>query len=201
MPSHSPVKHQVRIIGGQWKRTPIAVVDAPGLRPTPDRVRETVFNWIGPRIVGARCLDLFAGTGALGLEAASRGAARVVSIEPHRTAAHALALIVQRLSASAVDLRQLDAERALNILSRASERFDVIFLDPPFGQEWLPKVLPAVRSLLATGGLIYVESERALIGTDIFPYDLCVFRQDTAGQVHYHLLTEAPSSAPPEPTP
>lgn len=201
MVTRTPSKHQVRIIGGRWKRTPIAVVNAPGLRPTPDRVRETLFNWLGPRIAGARCLDLFAGTGALGLEAASRGAAHVVSVEPHRAAALALRALVERLSAQAIDLRQTDAEHALVALTRAQTQFDLIFLDPPFGQAWLPCLLARVRALLAPGGLIYVESERALTPDEISPCALCVFRQDTAGQVHYHLLAEASPPTPLEPTP
>ena len=96
-PAAAPRKHQVRIIGGQWKRTPLIVPELDGLRPTPDRVRETVFNWLGQTLEGKRCLDLFAGTGALGFEAASRGAARVVSVEPHRAAATAIRQTIAKL--------------------------------------------------------------------------------------------------------
>ena len=171
---------KVRIIGGDWKRTPLAVVDAPGLRPTPDRVRETLFNWLGQRLDDWRCLDLYAGTGALGLEAASRGASRVVLVERDARAATALRAAKTRLEADAV-----------TYLSGPRDRFDLVFLDPPFGSTELERVLPRLAAVLAPGAAVYVESDRPL-EPDQPPLSalpgLVVHRADKAGQVHYHLL-------------
>jgi 16S rRNA (guanine(966)-N(2))-methyltransferase RsmD len=183
---------KVRIVGGDWKRTPLAVVDAPGLRPTPDRVRETLFNWLGQRLDGWRCLDLFAGTGALGLEAASRGAARVVLVERDPRALAALRAAKDRLKADAVEVVQADA---LSWAAGTRERFDLVFLDPPFDAGLLARALPLAAGLLAEGGAIYVESDRALAAGDpllaAVP-GLSVHRADKAGQVHYHLLLSDP---------
>ena len=116
--------HRLRIVGGQWKRTPIAVPDVAGLRPTPDRVRETLFNWLGQKLGARRCLDLFAGTGALGFEAASRGAEQVVLVERDRRAAAAIAATIERLRAPGVRLVVGDAFDALNRLAQSGEAFD-----------------------------------------------------------------------------
>jgi 16S rRNA (guanine(966)-N(2))-methyltransferase RsmD len=185
-PSAPPSK--VRIIGGVWKRTPLAVVDLPGLRPTPDRVRETLFNWLGQDLDGWRCLDLYAGTGALGFEAASRGAARVVLVEREPKAVAALNEAKARLHADQVDVVQGDAAAWLR---RTAERFDLVFVDPPFDSAELARVLPAACAVLAPGGALYVES-----GTPLTPDSplmaalpgLELHRADKAGQVHYHLL-------------
>jgi len=186
-PASVPAK--VRIVGGRWKRTPLQVVDAAGLRPTPDRVRETVFNWLGQDLDGWRVLDLYAGTGALGLEAASRGAARVVLVERDARAADALRAVRARLHAeSQVEVVQGDA---LSWLQRTGERFDLVFLDPPFGSAELARVLPRIAAVLAPGAALYVESD-APLSPDAPPLsavpDLIAHRADRAGQVHYHLF-------------
>lgn len=151
---------QVRIIGGDWKRTPLAVVDVEGLRPTPDRVRETLFNWLGQRLEGAACLDLFAGTGALGFEAASRGARRVLMIERNAKAAAQLRAIKARLNAASVEVAEADGMRLGAGLPQHS--FDVVFLDPPFDSTLLPKALSIAGRLAARDGTIYVEAPVAL---------------------------------------
>jgi 16S rRNA (guanine966-N2)-methyltransferase len=188
--SEPPAK--VRIVGGDWKRTPLVVVDAPGLRPTPDRVRETLFNWLGQRLDGWRCLDLYAGTGALGLEAASRGAAKVVLVERDARAAAALRAVRERLDAEAVEVVHGDAA---TYLSNARDRFDLVFLDPPFGSAELERVLPRLAAVLAPGAAVYVEADRPL-APEAPPLStvpgLAAHRADKAGQVHYHLLLLTP---------
>jgi len=191
---------QVRIIAGQWKRTPLSVANVDGLRPTPDRVRETVFNWLDHlqdrRWDNRRCLDLFAGTGALGLEAASRGAAEVVMVESHPVALKNLQAVCDKLKAQQVVLRPGDA---LHVLPTLSGMFDVIFLDPPYQQRQLPSLLPACLTRLNQGGLVYLESDQALGPADSArrPEGVCaqtwlggweVVRSDKAGQVHFALL-------------
>lgn len=180
---------QIRIIGGRWKRTPIAVRHAPGLRPTPDRVRETLFNWLGQRLDGWRCLDLFAGSGALGLEAASRGAAEVVLIESDAAAARTIEALLRRLGADAgIQVRCASAQSWLTRQGPATVPFDLIFLDPPFGQGLLDQVMPACARLLAPQGLIYLESDTACTADWAARHGLTVVRADKAGAVHYHLL-------------
>jgi 16S rRNA (guanine966-N2)-methyltransferase len=190
--------HQVRIIGGQWKRTPLAVVDAEGLRPTPDRVRETVFNWLTHLLDAAwhnvACLDLFAGTGALGYEAASRGAARVVMVEANSLAVRQLEATKEKLRAEQINIVRGDALTVTqSLLTRSANpaaSFRLIFLDPPYHQDWLPKIFPVCAKLLTADGLIYVESELQL-DTEVPPDWLAgweVIRADKAGVVFYHLL-------------
>lgn len=168
------------------------MVDVPGLRPTPDRVRETLFNWLGQTLDGWSCLDLFAGTGALGLEAASRSADRVVLVESHRVAAAAIRSTISRLNAqSRVSLIEGDAVAAMASLANRGERFDLVLLDPPFRQAWVERVLPRLPSLLNACGLVYVEAERPLET----PAGFEPVRSGQAGEVHYHLwrcLAEAP---------
>jgi 16S rRNA (guanine966-N2)-methyltransferase len=196
--SHAVPTHQVRIIGGQWKRTPLAVPDAQGLRPTPDRVRETVFNWLNHLLDGQweriTCLDLFAGTGALGFEAASRGAARVMMVESNATAVRQLEATREKLRAAPVAIVRGDALLIANRLAADTDvegnRFNLIFLDPPYQQNWLEKALPLCTRLLREGGLVYAESEQLLGGET--PADWLagwdVVRADRAGMVFYHLL-------------
>ncbi|KAF3999777.1 16S rRNA (guanine(966)-N(2))-methyltransferase RsmD [Glaciimonas immobilis] len=198
---------QVRIIGGQWKRTPLVVIDSEGLRPTPDRVRETVFNWLTHIFDGqwaqVRCLDLFAGTGALGFEAASRGAAAVLMIEHNTPAVRQLEATKAKLDAAAVTIQRGDASTILQAMggkaSVVTENdahkapFDLIFLDPPYHQGWLGKTLPLCERLLSPSGLIYVEAENSLLGSDGLPAPEWlagwqVVRSDKAGIVFYHLL-------------
>jgi len=180
---------RIRIIGGQYRRTPVAVIPAPGLRPTPDRVRETVFNWLEHllgALAGRRALDLFAGSGALGWEMASRGAARVVLVESNARAAEALRGLQRRLAASAVEVLQADWRAVVDRLAPGS--LDVIFLDPPFGSGLLERALDAVRPLLAAGGLIYVESPAPLDAARLRQQGLELARTGQAGVVYFHLL-------------
>jgi len=174
----------VRIVGGKWKRTPLAVPDVPGLRPTPDRVRETLFNWLGQSLDGRACLDPFAGTGALGLEAASRGARRVVMIERDRVACAAISAAIGRLGAEAVELVAGDAFEALRRLARSGERFDLVLLDPPFGQGLVEQALPLLEPLLAPGARVYVEVDAPLEP----PPGWRLERAARAGNVYYHLV-------------
>jgi 16S rRNA (guanine(966)-N(2))-methyltransferase RsmD len=187
---------KVRIIGGLWKRTPVPVLAVEGLRPTPDRVRETLFNWLGQDLEGWHCLDLYAGSGALGLEAASRGAARVVLVERDAKAVRMLRDWVERLSARAVEVMQADA---LGWVARRAQRFDLVFLDPPFGSAELARILPVLPAVLNDGAMVYVESPTAL-SADAPPLagvpGLTLHRSGSAGQVRYHLLRYA---APPPP--
>jgi len=189
--------HQVRIIGGSWKRTPLPVPDAEGLRPTPDRVRETVFNWLNHLREGdwrdLRCLDLFAGSGALGFEAASRGAANVLMVEQSPAAAKQLQATADKLQARQVRVRRGEALTVAQELAAHADdagRFDLIFLDPPYHREWLVKILPLCLSLLADGGLVYAEAETPL--DPAVPPDWLAgweaVRSDKAGMVFYHLL-------------
>ena len=188
---------QVRIIGGRWKRTPLAVVEAEGLRPTPDRVRETVFNWLGHLLgggwSGVSCLDLFAGTGAFGFEAASRGAAQVMLVEMHPAALRQLDVAREKLGAEQVTVMRGDALLVAQRLAAAGQRFDVVFLDPPYSSNGLERALPASRALLKDDGLIYVESPHPLdrFGSDEIPGWMQgweIVRSDRAGMVSYNLL-------------
>lgn len=172
---------RVRIVGGAWRSRLIGVPSRPGLRPTPDRVREALFNWLGQDLAGLACLDLFAGSGALGFEAASRGAARVVMVESDRAAVATL-----RASRSALDAAQVDivSGDALAYLAAATERFDVVFLDPPFRQNALSQVLEALPPRLAQGARVYVEAALPLPVSAPW-HEL---RRKRAGQVSYQLL-------------
>jgi 16S rRNA (guanine(966)-N(2))-methyltransferase RsmD len=186
---------QVRIIGGLWKRTPLPVLDAEGLRPTPDRVRETIFNWLNHLINNnwerVACLDLFAGTGALGFEAASRGAEKVVMVESNAAAVRQLQATQEKLQAAQVRVLRGDAAATVQkLVSSEDERFKLIFLDPPYHQDWLAKMLPTCAQLLTADGLLYAESEFALDGDEApeWMQDWQVVRADKAGMVYYHLL-------------
>lgn len=173
-------RNQVRIIGGQWKRRLLSFPDQQGLRPTSDRVRETVFNWLGQDLVGQSCLDLFAGSGALGFEAASRHAERVVMVELARPVLAALKQNTVTLGAQRIEVVAADA---LAYLARTQERFDVIFVDPPFATDLLEQVLPLLAAHLASAGRIYLESAQL----PQLPADWLVVRQGKAGRVHYLL--------------
>lgn len=190
----SRAPHQVRIIGGQWKRTPLAVLDAEGLRPTPDRVRETTFNWLNHLLEGGweqtKCLDLFAGTGALGFEAASRGAAQVVMVENNLQAVRQLEATKAKLKAENVVIQRGDAlSFTQNMTARATQAFDLIFLDPPYHQDWLVKILPLCHKLLSEGGMVYAEAEGPLQAAADWMRDWEIVREDKAGMVFYHLLS------------
>ncbi|HXI38178.1 MAG TPA: 16S rRNA (guanine(966)-N(2))-methyltransferase RsmD [Burkholderiales bacterium] len=174
-------KGRVRIIGGEHRGRRIAVADRPGLRPTPDRVRETLFNWLGQRLDGLACLDLFAGSGALGFEAASRGAARVVMVEKDRAAFVALEKIKDLLKSASVEIHFGDA---FEYLARGDARFDVVFLDPPFGQNALATALERLPARLAPAARVYVEAPEPVE----LPAPWRELRRSRAGQVSYQLL-------------
>jgi len=175
---------EVRIIGGQWKRSKLPVADRPGLRPTPDRVRETLFNWLGQDLDGWRVLDAFAGSGALGFEAASRGAAEVLLLE--RDAALVRSLQASHLRLKAENLR-VECSDALAWMARAAPaRFELVLLDPPFGQDLFLPALMAAAPLLVAGGLVYLEAPELLAapaGLGLEPW-----KSGRAGAVHYQLL-------------
>lgn len=174
----------MRIIGGEHRRRWIEFPDAEGLRPTPDRVRETLFNWLGQTLDGKRCLDLFSGSGALGFEAASRGATEVVMVESNRAAFRALQENGKKLSCVNIALH---CEDGIEFVRRGSGRFDVIFLDPPFQSDLLQKVLPLLEGRLAEDGLVYVET-----GTVFEPgAEWKAVKRGKAGKVFYQLLQQA----------
>ncbi|AZY50778.1 16S rRNA (guanine(966)-N(2))-methyltransferase RsmD [Bordetella avium] len=176
----------IRIVGGQFRRTPITVPDVPGLRPTPDRVRETLFNWLTHLWHGEfrdkRVLDLFAGSGALGLEAASRGVAQVQMVERDRGAVSALRSLRDKLKAEHIRIHAGDALAALERMD--ASRFDLVLLDPPFGQGWLARLWPLLPAVLDENALVYVESETPAEAPEGFD----VLREGKAGAVHYCLL-------------
>lgn len=177
---------EVRIIGGQWKRTRLPVANLPGLRPTPDRVRETLFNWLGQDLAGWRCLDAFAGTGALGLEAASRGAASVQLVEQDAGLVERLQQLCQRLKASTVQVRRGDGLAALQQSAPAS--LDLVLLDPPFESPHYEAALKAAARALAPQGFVYLETATAWSDEVLAPLGLALHRHLKAGAVHAHLL-------------
>ena len=177
---------EVRIIGGQWKRTRLPVAQLPGLRPTPDRVRETLFNWLGQDLAGWRCLDAFAGTGALGLEAASRGAASVLLVEQEAGLVERLNQLCQRLKASTVQVRRGDGLAALQQSAPAS--LDLVLLDPPFESPHYEAALKAAARALAPQGFVYLETATAWSDEVLAPLGLALHRHLKAGAVHAHLL-------------
>ncbi|MCS6765075.1 MAG: 16S rRNA (guanine(966)-N(2))-methyltransferase RsmD [Candidatus Protistobacter heckmanni] len=190
-PAASGPPQRIRIIGGQWKRLLLQVPDLPGLRPTPDRVRETLFNWLGQELDGRHCLDMFAGTGALGFEAASRGAARVLMLEQSRQAAAALLASREKLGAARVEVMTGDALVFAAALPPAS--FDVIFLDPPFALDLLGPALAQAARVLKPDGRVYVECGQpvdlmldAAAGGAASPWE--ILRQGRAGQSNHGLL-------------
>ena len=185
---------EIRIIGGQWKRTRLPVAQRPGLRPTPDRVRETLFNWLGQDLTGWRCLDAFAGTGALGLEAASRGAAQVLLVESDAALAASLETLRQRLQAGAVRVQRGDGLAALQQAAPAS--LDLVLLDPPFGNgDLFGKALQAAARAVAADGHVYLEAPRAWADEELAASGLAVHRHLKAGAVHAHLLRRVPAAA------
>ncbi|SEP40632.1 16S rRNA (guanine(966)-N(2))-methyltransferase RsmD [Nitrosovibrio sp. Nv6] len=173
--------NRVRIIGGEWRSRVLTFPADADLRPTPDRVRETVFNWLGQDLSGKRCLDLFAGSGAMGIEAASRGAERVVMVESSPHVLKALKANLRKLGAEQVDLVAMDA---LKFIDSDQNRFDVIFLDPPYRLGLLPKLLSRLHLHLAQGGVVYLEND-----TFYAPEaEWLAWRKGQAGNVHYQLL-------------
>jgi 16S rRNA (guanine966-N2)-methyltransferase len=190
--AHPP--HEVRILGGLWKRSKLPVAERPGLRPTPSRVRETLFNWLGQDLSGWRCLDAFAGTGALGLEAASRGAAEVVLIEQEPGLARSLSSVRDRLKAEAVRVERGDGVAALSL--RRGHGLDLVFLDPPFGDgnaELYLAALRAARWALKDDGFVYLEAPRPWTADELAQIGLQLHRQGKAGAVAFHLLRLLPA--------
>lgn len=181
----------LRIIGGRWKRSRLPVADRPQLRPTPDRVRETLFNWLGQDLAGWRCLDAFAGTGALGFEAASRGAAQVLLLERDPALANALRATALRLQAEQVRVEVVDA---LAWMARAAPAsFDLVLLDPPYAAGVGAQALAAALPLVAVGGRLYLEAGSALAAA---PPGWRILRRLQAGAVHAQLLAHAAAEEP-----
>lgn len=177
--------NQLRIIGGTWRSRRVGFPDVEGLRPSPDRVRETLFNWLAPIITGSRCLDLYAGSGALGLEALSRGAAEAVFVDTDRRVVQQLEQNLKLLGASGARVVQSEA---LSYLQRPPQPFDVVFLDPPFRNNLLPACLERLAAgWLAPAARVYVESE-AELGEPAVPPGWELLRSKQAGQVRYSLL-------------
>jgi 16S rRNA (guanine966-N2)-methyltransferase len=173
--------NKVRIGGGELRSRVITFPDADGLRPTPDRVRETLFNWLGQTLYGRRCLDLFAGSGALGFEAASRGAEHVLMLEKSLPVFRALQNNSDKLACANVSLRHQDG---LEFVRRDTACYDVIFLDPPFASDFLPRLLQVLPPRLTASGVVYVESGGAI---DV-PLPWQVIKSGKAGQVWYQLI-------------
>jgi 16S rRNA (guanine966-N2)-methyltransferase len=184
-------RHEVRLIGGQWKRSKLPVADAPGLRPTPDRVRETLFNWLGQNLNGWRCLDAFAGSGALGFEAASRGATAVTLVERDRKLAATLVASKTRLGATTLRIENADA---MAWMARCSpDSFELVFLDPPFDSELVAPAVALASRIVVPLGFVYVESGAALNAEALSTQGLRLHRQGKAGAVHFHLLQRSGS--------
>jgi 16S rRNA (guanine966-N2)-methyltransferase len=178
-------RNAVRIIGGMWRARLVRFADSEGLRPSGDRIRETLFNWLGQDLTGRRCLDLFAGSGVLGLEAASRGAARVMLIEQSRTVAQALRVAIEMLQADQVELRCCNAlEFLAQSPARSGAPYDLVFLDPPFAGDLLVRSIGALGPWLAPNAKVYWESDA--------PLSLVAgwreLKQGRAGVVHYGLI-------------
>ena len=171
---------RLRIIGGTWRSRIIHFTAVGDLRPTPDRVRETLFNWLGQDLNGKTCLDLFSGSGALGFEALSRGAQKVVMVEKNRQVFQALRENAQKLRSQNLELVHADA---LQFLSADRNAYHIIFLDPPFREDNLPGVLAVIPPRLAKEGLVYVESRYACNAPGWE-----VWRYGRAGNVNYQLL-------------
>lgn len=178
---HSKKLSTVRINAGVWRSRQIKFADSTGLRPTPERVRQTVFNWLGQDLTGLNCLDLFAGTGVMGFEALSRNAKAVVLVE--KTPAVYKAILDNKAALQANAAQVLNGD-ALSFLASNQQLFDVVFLDPPYHQGWLNKLLPQLQAHLASDAKVYVEAEYAIECTASWQ----VIKQSKAGNVFYHLL-------------
>lgn len=186
MPPSKPTKkssttNQVRINAGIWRSRLLKFPDVEGLRPTPERVRQTVFNWLGQSMTGKTCLDLFAGTGAFGFEALSRNAKSVVMVENSRLA---MASLTQNQALLKANNCQFFFGDALKYLAENEQVFDIIFCDPPFNKEWLEQLLPILNQHLSENGILYVEAEFEIKSAISWQ----VVKQNKAGNVYYHLL-------------
>lgn len=191
-PAQAP--QEVRIIGGRFKRSRLPVANRPGLRPTPSRVRETLFNWLGQDLTGWRCLDAFAGTGALGFEAASRGAAQVWLVEQDAALVASLLSVRQRLQAETVEVLKGDGVTQL----QQRQDLDLVFLDPPFAEgrneALFAAALRAARLALKEDGFVYLEAPRPWGADELAPLGLQPWRQDRAGAVSFALLRALPAA-------
>ena len=194
--AHLKPPGEIRIIGGQYKRSKIPVPDLPGLRPTPDRVRETLFNWLGQDLTGWRCADVFAGTGVLGFEAASRGAADVLLCEQDPALALRLKAVQTRLKADTVRVERGDGLSALRRLNAGS--MQLVFIDPPFDSPVFEGALKAAAQAISATGLVYLEAPRAWPDEELLPLGLSLHRSGKAGAVHFHLLKGAAAAAAPD---
>jgi 16S rRNA (guanine966-N2)-methyltransferase len=195
VPVHKRPPGEIRLIGGHWKRIKLKVADKPGLRPTPDRVRETLFNWLGQDLSGMRCVDAFAGTGALGFEAASRGAAEVLLVEREGALVEQLQRVSAQLQALVVTppvapqrllIQRGEGVAALRQLAPASQQ--VIFIDPPFDGDLYEAALSAAARAIAPTGWVYLEAPKAWTDAVLNPLGWAVHRHLKAGAVHAHLL-------------
>jgi 16S rRNA (guanine966-N2)-methyltransferase len=186
-PQRAKGTNRIRIIGGTWRSRVIEFPDTAGLRPTANRVRETLFNWLGQTLYGKRCLDLFAGSGALGFEAASRGATESVMLEMQPAAAAALKANQAKLLATSCRILEIDA---LQFLRGRQEKFDIVFVDPPFASGVLAPVLTKIPEVLLSGGLVYAESDRPIadVLADVPGVRWEIAKQGKAGAVHFALL-------------
>ena len=178
---------RLRIVAGIWRSRGLEIADVPGLRPSAERIRETLFNWIAPRIDGARCLDLFAGTGALGLEALSRGAATAVFVEKSPKALEVLRRNIDSLAAAGASIQATDAVSYLQAAEPG--KFDFVFLDPPFADDSLAELCRLIdeRELLANAANVYLEQDRARAEPEL-PDGWSILKNNTAGNVRYMLV-------------
>lgn len=179
--TNSKKQNTVRINAGEWRSRLLKFPDAEGLRPTPERVRQTVFNWLGQDLTGLHCLDLFAGTGVMGFEALSRNAKSAVLVEKIPAVYKAILENKNTLKADAAAVFNMDA---VSFLEQNQQLFDVIFLDPPYHQGWLTKILPLLPAHLNPDGFVYAEAEYAIEADPVWE----VVKQSKAGNVFYHLL-------------
>lgn len=186
------LKNEVRIIGGKWRGRKIKFCDVSGLRPSPDRVRETLFNWLSPYILNARCLDLFAGSGVLGFEALSRGASEVVFVDKNETVIQQLKKNREMFKCDSIEIHHGTAQK---YLEQANKPFDIVFLDPPFYQGLIPVICKLLnnKKLLKSQSLVYLEKEKNNLMTDKeipldLPNDWKIIKQKKAGRVLYYLI-------------
>ncbi|MES2511558.1 MAG: 16S rRNA (guanine(966)-N(2))-methyltransferase RsmD [Pseudomonadota bacterium] len=179
---------EIRIIGGLYKRSKVSVADRPGLRPTPDRVRETLFNWLGQDLTGWRCADVFAGTAVLGFEAASRGAAEVLVCEQDPVLLEKIKTLQAKLKADVIRLERGDGVSLLRRLSAGS--MQLLFLDPPYESALFEPALKAAAQAVHATGFVYLEAPKAWTDEELAPLGLKVHRFGKAGAVHFHLLTK-----------
>jgi len=197
--AHLKPPGEIRIIGGQYRRTKLPVPDKPGLRPTPDRVRETLFNWLGQDLTGWRCADVFAGTGVLGFEAASRGATDVLLCEQEPGLVAQLKTVQARLKADMVRVERGDGLSALRRLTPGS--LQLVLLDPPFDSNLFEPALKAAAQAISPTGLVYLEAPRVWTDEELQPMGLQIHRSGKAGAVHFHLLSHCEIPDAPENTP